>query len=67
MANKVTGQVLGGDPQTFDGVSSVREVAEKLGIGDGYVASINAEPADMDSALSGFEYVSFTKAVKSGC
>lgn len=63
MANKVTVEVTGKDPQTINGVSTVGEVMTKLGV-ENYAATVNGEPADKSYELSDFEYVTLAPQVK---
>ena len=64
----VTGQVLGGTSKTFDGVSTVKELAEKMNIGDNYAVKINGIEAKngYDTALQSYEFVTFGEKVKGG-
>jgi hypothetical protein len=62
---KVTIQVVGGQAKVAD-VSTVKEAAAIVGCETGHTALINGEPADMDESLSDYEFVSFSKAEKSG-
>jgi hypothetical protein len=66
MATKVTGQLLGGAPKTFEDVHRVRDVYEKLGLSGNYTATVNGEPADMSTEIEDYTFVSFTEAVKGG-
>lgn len=67
MARKVTAQVMGGQAQTFDGVDTIGDLKEKLGLGSAnYAASINGDPADNDDELEDFNFVSFAPPVKGG-
>lgn len=66
MAKKITAQVLGGQPKTFDGVDTIEDLKKKLTLGDGYAASVNGEPADDDYELNDYEFVSLAPAVKGG-
>lgn len=64
---KVTAQVVGGQAQTFDGISTVSEALSKLGLEGNYNATVNGEPADLDEELPDFAFVTFAKSVKGGC
>lgn len=64
MASKVTGQVIGGQPKVFDGVDTVREVLELMGLADTYQATVNGDAASLDDELDDFSFVSFSEKVK---
>lgn len=64
---KVTAQVVGGQAQTFDGISTVSEALSELGLEGNYNATVNGEPADLDEELPDFAFVTFAKSVKGGC
>jgi sulfur carrier protein ThiS len=66
MANKVTIQVLGGQPKVVDGVVSVADAISALGLEGQYTATINGEPASLDSDVMDFEYIALAPAVKGG-
>lgn len=63
MANKVTVQVIGATPQILDGVCTVKDVKEKLGLGS-YAAKVNGSPARDDDRLNDYAFVSLSEAVK---
>ena len=65
VANKVRGQVVGGAEQTFDGVTTVADVAAKLGASD-RTAMVNGQVADMSTVLSDYAYVSFSDKKRGG-
>lgn len=65
MANKVTAQIVGGASQTFDNVSTVGDVAAKLGAGD-RTATVNGEPASHGDLLNDYEFVVFADKKKGG-
>lgn len=65
MANKLQAQVAGGDVQANQSASTVGELAKKVGA-EGYVATVNGEPADNNQELNDYEFVSFAKPVKAG-
>lgn len=67
MANNVTTQVLGGSAKVLQNVDTVQDVLDALELsGNSYTASINGEPAEMDSELNDYEFVTFAAAVKGG-
>lgn len=66
MATNVIGQVSGGTKQVFDEVGTVSAVKSKLGIGEGYTAAVNGDPASDQQALENNDMVTFSKAVKGG-
>jgi hypothetical protein len=66
MANTVTGQVAGGQSQTFDNVATVQELASKMSLGSNYAVKINNTEAEYSSSLSDFNFVSFGEKVKGG-
>jgi hypothetical protein len=66
MANSVTGQVIGGQSQTFDGVSTVADLAAKMNLGDNYTVKINNTEAGYTSLLQDFNFVAFGEKVKGG-
>jgi hypothetical protein len=65
MANKVTAQIVGGASQTFDNVTTVGDVAAKLGAGD-RTATVNGEPAEHSYILSDYEFIVFADKKKGG-
>jgi hypothetical protein len=68
MANSVTGQVTGGQSKTFDNVSTIKDLAAQMGLGDNYSVKINGIEAanGYDSGLQDFEFVTFGEKVKGG-
>ena len=67
MADNVTAQILGEDPRLFDGVFTVADVKEELGVSSGtYSSSVNGEPADDDYELEDYENVTLSPSVKGG-
>lgn len=66
MKNNVIGYVLGGSKQVFDGVTTVGDVAAKLGLTGNYTAAINGVPALYTDNLTDGCLVSFSQAVKGG-
>ena len=66
MANNVTVTELGGAAQVISDVSTVRDIAEELGIDDGLEVTINGKSGTYDSSLSDYNFVSFGKKVKGG-
>jgi sulfur carrier protein ThiS len=66
MANKITVQVLGGQPKTIDSVDTIQEAMDALSLTGNFTATINGEPATLDAELNDFEYVSLAPAVKGG-
>lgn len=65
MANKVTAQVIGGEPKVFDGVNTVREVKERLGV-PSYTAVVNGDTASDSDSLDDFAHVSLSAPAKGG-
>jgi sulfur carrier protein ThiS len=65
MAKRVTCQMLGGEAIVLDEVFTVGEVLDELGA-EGYVASVNGNPAEPDDELDDYSYVSASPAVKGG-
>lgn len=63
MAQKVTAQVLGGQPKVFDGVSTVEEVKQKMAA-TSYAATVNGEPASDDYELDDYEFVTLAPPSK---
>jgi len=63
MANKVTGQVFGGDPKVFDDVGTVGELKKKMNV-PSHTASVNGENASDTQALADFDFVTLAPAVK---
>ena len=61
---KVLVNVAGGNNQTKD-AKTVGELATKVKA-EGFVASVNGEPADDDQKLKANDYVSFARPVKAG-
>lgn len=66
MANSVTGQVIGGQSLTFDGVNTVKELADLMNLGDNYTVKINNQEATYESSLQDFNFVAFGEKVKGG-
>ena len=67
MAQKVTIQVLGGQPKTVDGVSTVSEAARILGITDQTrQVMVNGQVASYGDYLEDYSFVSFSDAKKGG-
>jgi len=66
-AKNVTGQVIGGEECVFQGVRTVQNVFDNLGLEGNYTATVNGDPADMEDELDDFSFVSFSAAVKGGC
>lgn len=66
MANKITGQVLGGVEKVMESAETVKDVFNELGLTGNYSATINGEPADMDADLNDYEFVAFSPSVKGG-
>lgn len=66
-ARNVTAQVLGGEAQVLNGVETVGDALEELGLDGNYTATVNGEPVDLDYELSDYEFISFSSAVKGGC
>ena len=64
MANKIRAQVVGGEVKDFDGVSSLSELQQKMGLTGTFSASVNGDPVDSDYELSDYEYVTFAPQVK---
>jgi len=62
----VLAKVTGGAIQEVSGVKTVADVAQKLGIGTGYTATINGETAEDNDNLREHDYVTFAKSVKGG-
>lgn len=65
MANKVTGQVVGGQSRVFDNVSTVADVARQLGAED-RTATVNGEPADHSTPVADYSWVVFADKKKGG-
>ena len=65
-AKNVTAQVLGGEAQVLNGVNTVEEALQELGLEGNYTATVNGEPVDMDYELEDYEFISFSSAVKGG-
>lgn len=65
MANNVVGQVVGGAPIALNGVSTVADVAAKLGATD-RIATVNGSPADHSTVLSDNAFVMFSDKKKGG-
>jgi hypothetical protein len=65
MANKVTAQVIGGEPRVLDGVCSVRDVKRAMGVPT-YTASVNGDQRDDSFALEDYAFVSLAAPVKGG-
>jgi hypothetical protein len=66
MAKKITVTELGGAPQIIESASTVKELADQLGIEDGLEVSINGKSATYESFLFDYNFVSFGKKVKGG-
>lgn len=68
MASKVTAQVIGGQAKTLDGVRTVRDVAQEIGLsGETRQVTVNGEPASYTTELKDYAFVYFTDAKKGGC
>ncbi len=65
MANNVVGQVVGGAPIALNGVSTVADVAARLGATD-RIATVNGSPADHSTVLSDNAFVMFSDKKKGG-
>lgn len=65
MASNIRGQVLGGQEKVLD-ANTVQDVYSALGLNGTYTATVNGEPAEMDTELNDYEFVSFAPAVKGG-
>lgn len=66
MAKKITGQVLGGSPKGDISAETVGGVFKQLGLSGNYTATVNGEPADMETELNDYEQVMFAPSVKGG-
>lgn len=64
MAKKVTAQVVGGDPLTFDDLETIGDLRKEMDLGPEFTATMNDEPAKDDTKLTSFAYVSFAESVK---
>lgn len=65
MAKNLQAQVAGGNVQTNKSAATVAELAKQVGA-EGYIATVNGEPADLDQELNDYEFVAFAKPVKAG-
>jgi len=61
----VVGSVLGGSPDRLD-ADTVQDVFDTLGLEGNYTASVNGDPASMDTRLNDEDFVSFAPKVKGG-
>lgn len=67
MANRVTGQILGGEAETMDSVFTPAQVLQNLGQDPaGFSAAVNGEASDLSAVLDDYDFVSFSRAVKNG-
>lgn len=66
MANKVTAQVIGGQPKTLDQCDTVQDALSSLGLEGNFTATVNGDPADLEDSLDDFSFVAFSAAVKGG-
>lgn len=65
MANKVTAVQLGGQPQTLDGVCTVRDIMKKFDL-ENVSIKVNGQNATPETVLADFNFVSFGEKVKGG-
>ena len=65
MANNVTVQQLGAQPQVINDASSISELIEKLGL-DSPSVKVNGETQDENYSLKDYDFVSFGSKVKGG-
>jgi len=66
MAKSVTAVVLGGQPKLLDGLTTVSEIAEELGLPENHSVRINDTNGDYSSALADFDFVAFGSKVEGG-
>jgi uncharacterized radical SAM superfamily Fe-S cluster-containing enzyme len=65
MAQKVTVQVLGGEPKVLDDVATIAEVMQQLGLNN-HSASINGQSATLTDELEDYSFVTLSPSVKGG-
>ena len=66
VANNVIAQQLGGSKQILDGVGTVSDARQKMGLGSDYTATVNGASADDSKSLRDGDYVAFSRKVKGG-
>jgi len=62
----VIGSVSGGDPKRVNGVETVQDVKDELGLEGNYTAAINGDTASLSDLVEDEQYVTFATAVKGG-
>lgn len=65
MAANVVVQVSGGSKQVLDGVSTVGDVKQRLGL-SGYTAMVNGNPTQDCTQLQDGNYVTLAQPIKGG-
>ncbi len=66
MARNIIAQVLGGEKKVLDGVTTVKDVTDQLGV-TGYTATVNGDQQAPHFVLEDGDFVSLAQAVKGGC
>lgn len=66
MAQNVTAQVLGGQATVFNGIETVQDLFNEMGLDGNYAVTVNGDAARLDTELDDFQFVSFAPAVKGG-
>ena len=66
MAKNITGQVVGGRPQTLAEAFTVQNVFDALGLDGTYTATVNGESAELSASIADFSFISFAEKVKGG-
>lgn len=66
MAKNIRAQVLGGQVKDLNDVDTIQDVLDALELDGAYAATINGEPAENDTELNDYEFVTFAAAVKGG-
>lgn len=67
MAKNVTIQVTGGEAKPVaEGINTVQEAKEFLGLTGNYTATVNGDGAEMSDELKDYAFVTFSESVKGG-
>jgi len=65
-ANNVIAQTLGGSKEILDGVDTVSDARQKLGLASDYSATVNGTTGSDSTTLRDGDYVAFSRKVKGG-
>lgn len=65
MANKVTVQMIGGQPKILDGVNTIQDVMTKLDLSN-VTTKVNGDTQEPSYELSDYDFISIGEKVKGG-